>query len=187
MIIQPNSYDNFRQYLFITPPLFAMAGAAVDVLFRWLKQPAMGVSLAGIILLPGVIAGIWLHPYEYIYYNALVGWTGSIERSYETDYWATSMCEAGMFVSQQPRLTNVVILSDVVQRHLFDRCAQHTFDLQLDPYGDLGLPADYVVVWSRFDNDLTHYTNLGRFYEIKRGKTVFAVIKTDLLEEKPSE
>ncbi len=187
MIIQPNSYDNFRQYLFITPPLFATAGLAVDLLFRWLKQPAIRYSLAAIILLPGVIAGFWLHPYEYIYYNALVGWTGSIERSYETDYWATSMCEAGEFISQQPIQTNVVILSDVVQRHLFDRCTQHAFDLQLDPYGDLGLPADYVVVWSRFDNDLTHYANLGRFYEIKRGKTVFAVIKTDLLEAKPLE
>lgn len=185
MILQPNSYDNFRQYLFITPPLFTMAGVAVDVLFGWLKRPVLRYLLAGILLLPGVIAGIWLHPYEYVYYNALVGWTGSVERSYETDYWATSMCEAGVLVSQQPMRTNVVILSDVVQQDLFDRCTKHTFELQVDPYGDLGLPADYVVVWSRFDDDLSHYANLERIHEIKRGKTVFAVIKSSFQQEIP--
>ncbi len=180
MILQPNSYDNFRQYLFITPPLFAMAGVALDKLMQIIHRPVLRYLVAGIVLVPGIIAGIWLHPYEYVYYNALVGWTGNIQRNYETDYWATAMCEAGTFVSEQSLQTNVVIFSDSVQAQFFTRCSNKTFEVQLDPYGELNLPGDIVVVWSRFDDDLSHYPDLPPIYEIKRGKTVFAVVKSNL-------
>ena len=43
MILQPNSYDNFRQYLFITPPLFAMAGIAVDKGLQIFHRPVLTV------------------------------------------------------------------------------------------------------------------------------------------------
>src|SRR3972149_4432517 len=96
---------------------------APNALFDWLRSPAFRYSLAGLLLLPGIIAGIWLHPYEYVYYNGLVGWTGNVGRSYETDYWATAMCEAGETVSQLPVQTNRVILGDLVQQNHFTRCA----------------------------------------------------------------
>jgi len=178
MLLRPNSYDNFRQYLFITPPLFAIAAVAVDKLFDWLRSPAFRYSLAGLLLLPGIIAGIWLHPYEYVYYNGLVGWTGNVGRSYETDYWATAMCEAGETVSQLPVQTNRVILGDLVQQNHFTRCATHPFETLIDPYGDLDLSFDYVVLWSRFDHDLNRYPDLPARFEIKRGKTVFVVVKS---------
>ena len=76
---------------------------------------------------------MWLHPYEYVYYNALVGWTGNVQRNYETDYWATAMCEAGTFVSEQSPQTRVVIFTDSVQAQFFMRCSNKTIDVQAGP------------------------------------------------------
>jgi hypothetical protein len=44
--------------------------------------------------LPGVVAILQLHPYEYVYYNELVGGLRGAEGNYELEYWRTSMTEA---------------------------------------------------------------------------------------------
>src|SRR5678816_937513 len=52
---------------------------------------------AGFILVmvaPGIIGSIQLHPYEYTYYNSFVGGTSGVFRRYETDYWLTCYKEA---------------------------------------------------------------------------------------------
>jgi hypothetical protein len=43
---------------------------------------------------PGVLGILTLHPYEYTYFNSLVGGTDGASRRYETDYWCTSYREA---------------------------------------------------------------------------------------------
>jgi hypothetical protein len=40
-----------------------------------------------------------LHPYEYIYYNRLVGGVTQAYRDYETDYWGTAFSEAGKWLA----------------------------------------------------------------------------------------
>ncbi len=177
MALQPNSYDNFRQFLFIIPPLFVMAGVAIDAIGRLVRQPGLRAILVGAGLLPGIIAGVWLHPYEYVYYNALVGWTASVERRYETDYWGTSMCEAGRFVSDQTSQLSVVVLNDEILRRLFERCSTQTLDIRLDPGETLGITPEFAVFLSRFDHDQNYYRDLGSLLAIQRGKTIFAVVK----------
>jgi len=177
MLFRPNLYDNFRQFLFILPPLFAVAGVAVDAIGRLVRQPGLRAILIAAGLLPGIIAGVWLHPYEYVYYNALVGWTGSVERRYETDYWGTSMCEAGRFVSAQTSQVSLVVLNDEILRRLFERCLTQTLDIRLDPGETLGITPDFAVFLSRFDHDQTYYRDLESLLDVQRGKTIFAVVK----------
>jgi hypothetical protein len=62
-------YDNFRQVLFILPPVFIMTGIA----FSRIKQSKWQIMLIVLAILPGIMEGIRLHPYEYIYYNRFVG------------------------------------------------------------------------------------------------------------------
>ena len=177
MVLRPNLYDNFRQFLFILPPLFVMAGAAVDEIARWVKRLSVRAGLVALGLLPGIIAGFWLHPYEYVYYNALVGWTGNVERRYETDYWGTAMCEAGKFVSSRTSKASLVILNDEILRRLFERCSTRALDIRLDPGDTLKLTPDFAVFLSRFDHDQTYYQDLESLLTIQRGKTIFAVVK----------
>ncbi|MEJ2353630.1 MAG: hypothetical protein P8Y03_27950 [Anaerolineales bacterium] len=73
IILQPTMYDNFRHL--------------------WKSL------LVGLVILPNIWALARLHPYEYVYYNQLVGGVGGAFRRFETDYWATSYREATDFVN----------------------------------------------------------------------------------------
>ena len=50
---------------------------------------------------------VYLHPYEYVYFNQLIGGTRGAEERFETDYWATSYREAAVrlvyFLNQEGR------------------------------------------------------------------------------------
>jgi hypothetical protein len=87
-------YDNFRQVLFILPPVFLLAGIA----FSKIKQPKVQAALIMLVILPGVIDGIRLHPYEYVYYNRFIGGVAGAQGRFELDYWATSYREAAEYI-----------------------------------------------------------------------------------------
>jgi 4-amino-4-deoxy-L-arabinose transferase-like glycosyltransferase len=92
----PAMYDGIRHFLFILPPLFILCGIGI----QWLRDMARarldllkihwGVLLF-LLLLPGLVGVIRLHPYPYTYYNLLAGPT---YRVYESDYWLTCYKEA---------------------------------------------------------------------------------------------
>ena len=93
-------YGNFRQFLFVTPPLFVFAGAAFEVLAARIRSAAATGLIAAAVLLPGILGIVRLHPYEYVYYNALVGGVSGAFRSYEMDYWCISYREAMIWINQ---------------------------------------------------------------------------------------
>jgi hypothetical protein len=88
-------YDNARQLFFVLPPLFIASGLALDKLFQFLRRPVLQGAVLLALALPGVLLGVRLHPYEYVYYNILVGGTGGAFEGYEMDYWGTSLDEIG--------------------------------------------------------------------------------------------
>ena len=94
LLRRPPMYDGFRHFLFIVPPIFVLAGIALDRVFEWLRRTWLRVTIILLLLLPGIIPAIHLHPYEYTYYNQLVGGTGGAAKRYETDYWLTCYKEA---------------------------------------------------------------------------------------------
>lgn len=87
-------YDNGRQYLFVLPPLFMSASMAIRHGLERIRSSGVKAVGLGLILLPGVMGILRLHPYEYVYYNSLVGGVRGAYRQYELDYWATSYREA---------------------------------------------------------------------------------------------
>ncbi|NVN87258.1 MAG: glycosyltransferase family 39 protein [Rhodopseudomonas sp.] len=88
-----------RHFLFVLPPLAILAGIGLDVVVRatTMRSAALGAMTFGLIA-----AGLsWngatmyrLHPYQYLYYNELVGGLQGASRRYDTDYWFTMMPEA---------------------------------------------------------------------------------------------
>ena len=83
-------YDNFRQIFFILPPVFLMAGIVFERISSRFGRQRSSCSAS----LPGIIAGLQLHPYEYIYYNRFIGGEAGAFRRFELDYWGTSYREA---------------------------------------------------------------------------------------------
>lgn len=89
-----NLFDSFRHLLFVVPPAIALLGYAIEVC--WVEHPRWRKALAGALTL-GLGVAAWdilaLHPYEYVYYNRLVGGVRGAADSYELDYWGSSYKE----------------------------------------------------------------------------------------------
>ncbi len=90
-------YNNYRQFLFTLPALFLLSGLGLQAIFSRLRGRLARAALALLVVLPGVVGLVRLHPFEYIYYNALAG-AGATTR-FDSDYWCTSYREAMAWVN----------------------------------------------------------------------------------------
>jgi len=177
MLFTPNMYDNFRQFLFITPPLFIFSAIAIERFIELLKYKWLGITVCSLLLIPGIAAGVWLHPYEYVYYNALVGWTGNIERKFENDYWGTSLCEAAKYLTQNAKENSQVAFTYQNLTWMFQLCTDKKFHVLIEREEQSKISPDYSVILTRFDDDLDYFRSMQTMMTIHRGKTVFLVIK----------
>jgi hypothetical protein len=90
----------------------------VDQLMTLIKPPLVRVILVITMVFPGIYASIHLHPYQYIYYNSLIGGVRGAYRDFELDYWATSFKESMDYLNENAEegATIVVIGSRPVAR-----------------------------------------------------------------------
>jgi len=94
------AFTGLRHFLFVVPVFAALAGIGFDRLFEWLATARWRWldALAGAGLLAGLVWNaallIELHPYQYLYYNSLVGGLAGASGRYATDYWVDIMPEA---------------------------------------------------------------------------------------------
>lgn len=105
------AFTGLRHFLFLVPALAVLAGVGLDTALARLTMrsriAAVGVSF-GIVacFLWNATTLIELHPYEYLFYNPLVGGLQGASRRYVLDYWFDSMPEAIHELEQYVRLTD---------------------------------------------------------------------------------
>ncbi len=176
VIFQPNMYDNFRHFLFILPPIFLIAGLGVDFLYEQIKPKAAWTAIALLVALPGILAIGQLHPYEYVYYNRLIGGTEGAFRRFETDYWLTSYRAAAEYLNESaPPDSRVVVwnydrMVETYIRPDIQLASHHTVD-------DQGCGYDYAVVSSRSFKDIYLYPDAPIIDTIGDGEAVYTVVK----------
>ena len=100
ILAQVHLYNNFRQFFFILPPLFFISGLGLDWLFTIFRRPATRYLIIFLALLPGLYANIRLYPYQYVYYNQLVGGVSGAFRNFDLDYWNLAFREAQLYLNQ---------------------------------------------------------------------------------------
>jgi hypothetical protein len=88
------AYGNIRHLLFALPALLILAGIGLEAILQRLHRRWAEWLLLAVAVLPGVWALIWLHPYEYIYMNSLVGGVSGAYGEYELDRQCISLREA---------------------------------------------------------------------------------------------
>jgi hypothetical protein len=164
-------YDNFRQVIFILPPVFLMAG----IVFEKIKQPALQTALIALVVLPGVVGIIRLHPYEYIYYNSLVGGESGAFRRFELDYWGTSYREAADWLNENALPDANVWVEGPA--HLLDLYLRPDLNLYSSYEAERAEQYDYSVATTRYDLDLTSYPDAKIVYRIEKNGALLAVIK----------
>jgi len=93
------AFSGVRHFLFVVPLLAVLAGIGFDWALAQLASRRRILATAGQAALAAAIlwnAGtlVRLHPYEYLYYNPLVGGLEGANGRYITDYWVNIMGEA---------------------------------------------------------------------------------------------
>ena len=122
IISRSNLYDNARQLMFLWPPLFFMVGIALEKILGIIKTYFWRIIIILVLVAPGLYASIKLHPYQYIYYNSLVGGVNGAARQYELDYWATSFKEAAEYLNQNaPKDSRIYIFGPELPFKLYAR------------------------------------------------------------------
>jgi len=93
------AFTGLRHFMFVVPPLAVLAGVGISALIDMLAVRRMAYAVAAAMLLAvglgsDAVTLLRLHPYEYLYYNELVGGLQGAVRRNETDYWVNIMPEA---------------------------------------------------------------------------------------------
>jgi len=93
------AFTGMRHFIFVLPPLAMLGGIGLDRALRWASRIGSAAFVAVSVLIVGALGWnaatlVRLHPYEYLFYNPLVGGLEGASRRYVTDYWFTVMPEA---------------------------------------------------------------------------------------------
>lgn len=164
-------YDNFRQVFFILPPAFMLAG----VVFNRIRSSVLQAGLIVLILLPGLVDGVRLHPYEYTYYNRFIGGEFGAFRRFELDYWGTSYRAAADYLNTTaPANANIWVEGPAHLLQLYarpDLKIFSTYEAERAPH------YDFVVALTRFNLDQQSYPQAPIVYTIGRDQAIFTVIK----------
>jgi hypothetical protein len=168
-------YNNFRQELFLVPPIFITGGIALEALFSRLKREWLKVLLLAVVILPGLRADVTLHPYEYIYYNSFVGGEAGAFRKFELDYYGTSYREAAQYVNQVAPPGAAVVIAGAFA--IFADYARP--DLRLSGQSDLKADShyDFIVLDSNDNRDQTVCPSILPAMTIAREGAILAVVK----------
>jgi len=89
-----------RHLLFVFPPLFVLAGVGLDLVIRRVRRKSIQALIFGAMILPGILGIVQLHPYEYIYFNNIVGGVSGADGEFALDRWCLSYREATEVVNQ---------------------------------------------------------------------------------------
>lgn len=176
IILGSGVYDNFRQFLFILPPLFILAGLGWEALLSKIKLPVAQITLAVLCILPGLVGIISLHPYPYIYYNSLVGGVRGAEGRFETDYWLTSYREAAVYLQENaPQDANILAWGAGYNVQRFSRDDLAVYDFNTEE--EVTEPFAYAVITTRFDMHKNMFKDAEVVYEVRKSGVLLAVVK----------
>jgi hypothetical protein len=168
-------YDNFRQFLFVLPPVFLAVGIVLETLFTRVKGNAFRLLILGVLVIPGIYADIQLHPYQYIYYNSYVGGVRGAFRKYELDYWETSYRQAAQYVNKTAPLNAEGIILGL--EHPFQAYARPDLRLFSPSEVKLGRDYDFLIVDTRANEDLTLCQSVKPAMTVTIDRVILAEIK----------
>jgi 4-amino-4-deoxy-L-arabinose transferase-like glycosyltransferase len=178
MVLRPSLHDNIRHILFITPPLFLLAGFFLDVILGYLgKNKLFAVMLGILFILPGVMHIARHHPYEYIYYNQFVGGTETAATQYATDYLGLSLKEGIQYLNENADSNaTVYVLGQINIAEAFAREDLILIDRYDTPDTPIAGENTYLVT----NESLKSSTTVKNIYQVKAGNLFLGTVQKSL-------
>lgn len=173
IIMRPALYDSWRHFLFLTIPLIIIAvyGAYTIFLIKNNLIKVILFSLIAVNLLGTAVEMKTLHPYQYIYYNSLVGGLKGANGKYETDYWGAANREAVEWFNKNindPNKTYYIITEGdpLSTTYYFKKNMFFTYDYN---------KANYAISFTRWNSDKKYSGKI--IHIIEREKVPLIYIK----------
>jgi hypothetical protein len=153
-----------------------LAAFSLDVLFTKIIHPAARLLVIAALMLPGISSTVKLYPYEYVYYNSLVGGPEGVRNRFELDYWRISMRELALELNDVAPEASKIIISGSAS--LFNRYARPDLIVETVAQSsyDLDGAYDYSVQLARWQN-WEIYPQAKNIYVIERDGVVLATVK----------
>jgi hypothetical protein len=178
MVKRPALYNGIRHFIFVIPPMTALAGTAFAWGLNWLGdnrrswQPAAVALFAFGLLLP-LGEMIRLHPYQYTHFNHIAGTVREADDRFMLDYWGLALKQASDGLREE-----------IAERHETPPRGRKWKVAVCGPQrpAQVALGPDFTIGWDSHAADFA--MTLGEFYckgltapvlvEIKRDDVVFA-------------
>lgn len=176
-LVRYDLYDNARHLLFATTPAFVFAARAFDALWRrWTSIAGRAIAMI-VLLFPGLLAIFRLHPYEYIYFNPIVGGVRGAFRSYELDYWGLSYRETTAFLNREASPNASIVVLEPT--HLFFLYAREDLKLAvMDPASPAGDPTpEFLMSTTRVNQDLEVDPSAPVVFRVEVDGATLAIVK----------
>ncbi|MBT3241101.1 MAG: hypothetical protein HON98_09180 [Chloroflexi bacterium] len=156
----PPIYSNFRPLFFIIPPLFIVAGFALEKISSKVNNNFLILPLVLILCVPGLNSITQIHPYEYFYYNSFTGGVEGAHGLYTLDYWTISYKGAMEFVNENISPgSKIMVWKDNLAGKYYSENAfyfkAHTEVLEKD-YSKY----DYMIIPTRYKNNDPYFSEL---------------------------
>jgi hypothetical protein len=154
-----------------------MGALALQWLSGRLKYRLVFVLAILLLALPGVYWDVQLHPYEYIYYNKLVGGPQGAFRRFEMDYWATSYKQATEYLNRVAPEKSLVSVWGPEQ--VVDTYARSDLDIE-EYYEDDKAPPplpNYAIISTRNEKDKTIFPDAPVIFAVTRDGVTLSVVK----------
>ncbi|NWF64844.1 MAG: hypothetical protein HXY38_11115 [Chloroflexi bacterium] len=176
ILLNSTVYDNFRQFLFILPPLLIFAGMAFEALLWRLRSVWLKIFLGVICLFPGAIGILLLHPVQYIYYNNLVGGVSGADGNYELDYWLTAYRLAAPFINANASQHANILAWGSGFNGAREDLDVYAYVEDADLEGS-DISFEYAVISTRFSSHLDTLPDAPIVFEVKKAGALLAVVK----------
>jgi hypothetical protein len=144
----------------------------LDAIFGAVRRRWVRGVVAAVVLLPGVVGILRMHPYEHAYFNELVGGVDGAWGEFQPSHWCTSLREAAGYVNQvAPEGALILIDGPVEGVRSFARP-----DLLVEGvWSGLSDPA-FLISCTRTPDELQGLPGMTRVYQVGRGQAVYAEV-----------
>ena len=182
-VLHSPTYDGTRHFLFVYPAIALVAATGMVAVIEVLRDSRLAIAGVVVTMLAVVPQMIALHPYEYVFFNAIAGGTAGAAGRYDTDYWGASLRESARWIAAHPcrdHKTRVVAGSLMWQAAAFndlfpaDRFTVHLLDnrRQTPPPAEF----DYYMSYPRYGWE-TRYADKPLVFTVARSGAILGVVR----------